>query len=442
MTTMFRILAAWLLLALPAQAIEIQKVVSAKGVEAWLVQDPSLPIVALEFAARGGGLADPAGKEGLARLTAAMLDEGAGELDAQAFQERLAELSVGMSFEAGMESLSGGFRSRTATFDEAVGLMKLALTRPRFDPEPLARVRDSLVNEIRRNDRQPRNLSGRLFWELAFPGHPYARPRNGSEASLAAITAADMRGYLEGRLARGNLVIGVVGDITPARLAVALDGLFGDLPAAAAPVAVAEVAPATQGDVVVVERPGPQANITFGHAGLKRKDPDYFAATILAEILGGGFGSRLTEEVREKRGLAYGIGVGLVPLEASALVLGSTATDNAKALETIDIIRREWARLAEAGPSPEEVESAKASVLGGFWLRLDSARRIAGMLVSVQLDDLGIDYPTRRASLIEQVTMEDLKRVARRLFDPKALSFVVVGTPERVQPTRLAPGRS
>jgi zinc protease len=444
MTTRLASFAATLLLlvavALPARAVEVARVVSPGGIEAWLVEDHSNPIIALELAFRGGGALDPDGKEGLANLLAGTLDEGAGELDSQAFQARLQDLAIRLSFDSGVDSFQGSLQTLTENRDSAFELLRLALTAPRFDAEPLERIRSQILAGLRQRSEDPDYIAGRTLRQMLFPGHPYSRPSDGTPESLAGITADDLRRFVAERLARDNLKIAVVGDISAAELAALLDATFGSLPARAAPISVPEVTAAAEGGVVVIDKAVPQSVVALGQPGIKRHDPDFYAAYVVNYILGGGgFASRLYEEVREKRGLAYSVYAYLSPLDHSSLVAGGVATANARVAESLALIRQEWARMAEEGPSAEELEDAKTYLTGSYPLRLSSSGRVAGMLVGIQLDELGIDYINRRNDFIEAVTLEDARRVAARLYDADALSVVVVGQPEGIKPTRPAP---
>ena len=421
----------------PAKAVTIQPVTSPGGITAWLVEDHANPIIALNFAFRGGAALDPAGKEGLAEIVSGLLDEGAGDLDSQAFRRRLDELALTLSFDSGMDTFRGRVKTLTRNRDEAFDLLRLAMTEPRFDEEPVRRVRDQILTILKRSASDPDRLASRNWWGSVFAGHPYGRPTRGTEESVNAITVADMRGFVARRLARDNLVIGVAGDITAAELGALLDATFGDLPAAAAPVDVAEVAPGAAGEVILVPQPNPQSTVVFGHGGVKRDDPDYYAAYVMNYVLGGGgFSSRLYAEVREKRGLAYSVYSYLSPLDHAGVVIGGVGTANERVGQSIDIIRSEWRRMAAEGPTEAELDAAKTFLTGSFPLRLSSTSAISGMLVGIQMEDLGIDYLDRRNDYIEAVGPDDTRRVARRLLDAEALTFVVVGQPEGITATR------
>ena len=425
---------------LPARAVEVQRVVSPGGVEAWLVEDHTNPIISLELAFRGGGALDAAGKEGTAYLLSGLLDEGAGEFDSQAFQARLQNLSIRLSFDAGLDSFEGSLRTLTENRDTAFDLLRLALTEPRFDAEPVERIRGQILAQLKRESEDPNAIAGRTMRRLFFADHPYGRPVHGSPESLAAVTADDLRAFVADRFARDNLVIGVVGDITSEQLSGLLDSTFGGLPAEAAPIDLPEVAADGSGGVVVIDKNVPQSVVSLGQPGMKRDDPDFYTAFVVNYVLGGGgFSSRLYDEVREKRGLAYSVYSYLSPLDRSALVIAGVATANARVAESLAIIREEWARMAAEGPTAEELADAKTFLTGSYPLRQSSSGRIAGMLVGIQLDELGIDYINKRNSLIEAITLEDARRVAAELYRPEALTVVVVGRPEGIEPTREAP---
>ncbi len=436
------VLAAGLLaLVQPAGATEVQRVTSPGGIEAWLVEDHSNPILALDLAFDGSGASqDPKGKAGLAGLLSSTMDEGAGPYDSQEFQGLLDNLSISLGFSAGLDSFSGKLTTLTKHRETAFRLLRLALTEPRFDAEPVERIRAQILNGITRQAEDPDAIANRTLRKLFFPEDAYGRPRQGTKASVQAIQSDDLRAFVGNHLARDRLVIGVVGDITADELAALLDSTFGALPPQGVPLADSLAPVAGAGETVVVVKDIPQSVVALGHRGIARDDPDYYIAYVVNQILGGsGFNSRLYEEVREKRGLAYSVYAYLSPLDRAALIGGGTATQNARVGESLDLIRQEWRRMAATGPTTEELALAKTFLTGSFPLRLSSSGAIAGMLVGMQMENLGIDYIDRRNDYITAVTLEDAKRVAQRIYHPDELTVVVVGQPEGIEPTREAP---
>jgi len=425
----------WLSIA-PAQAVEVERVISPGGIEAWLVQDNSNPVVSMRFAFRAGAEFDPVGKSGLANLAASTMDEGAGDLDSQAFQQILADQSISLSFSSGLDRFTGQLKTLTENLDQSVDLLRLALTQARFDAEPLTRLKSQIIAGIRADSEAPGKLAYNALFANLFAGHNYALDSDGSEESVAAITADDLRDFVKTRLARSNLIVGVVGDVTPKQVAVLLDQAFGDLPRDPAVKHGGDVTPQVSGRVQVIERDILQSTVVFGQAGLKRSDPDYYAALVMNHILGGGsFTSRLYTEVREKRGLAYSVSSSFYPLDHAGLLVGSTATENARVGETLDVIRAEWARMAAGEVSEQELTAAKNYISGSFPLTFTSTGAIARVLVAMQVHKLGIDYLNKRKSYINAVSLEDVKRVAARYLNPDRLDVVVVGKPVGIVPS-------
>ena len=421
-------------------AVDIERVVSPGGIEAWLVEDPTAPLISMAFAFHGGAALDPVGKEGLAEMTSGLLDEGAGDLDSAAFQRRIADLALDFGFDAGLDSFGGSLRTLTENREAAFDLVGAALTVPRFDTAAVERIRGQILAGLARRANDPDDIADRVWWRTAFPDHPYGRSSSGTVESVRAITIADLERFVAERLARDNLVIGVVGDIDAATLAPLLDRAFGKLPATSTPWTLAEARPAAPGAVVVVEKDMPQSVVQFGEMGIKRHDPDFYAAYVMNYILGGGgFSSRLTNEVREKRGLAYSVGTYLSTLDHGALIQGYVGTQNARVAESLDIIREEWRRMRDEGPTQQELDDAKTYLVGSYPLRMTSTGSLARVLTAIQMEGFPIDYMANRNSYVEAVTLDDVRRVAKRLLDPAALMVVVVGQPEGVTPTQDPP---
>ncbi len=414
-----------------ARATQIERVVSPGGIEAWVVHEPS-PLIAIEFAFSGGAAQDPVDKAGLASLATSLLDDGAGDLDGKTFHSRLDAKSIGMSFNAGRDNLRGSLRTLSINRDEAFNYLRLALTAARFDPEPVERERTQLVARLQRASTSPNDIASRIWWQTAFPNHPYGRPVSGTPDSIARISIEDMKAYIKHVLARGRLKIAIVGDINASEVGTLLDKTFGALPAEPELKDVPDVMMQGLGRRIVVPLEVPQAVVTFGTRGIARSDPDFMTAYVLNHILGNGSSSsRLYQEVREKRGLAYGISDSLSWLDHSAVLIGGTATRSAVTGEAIGLIEHEMKRLGESGPTEQEVADAKSYLEGSYALGLDTSGKIASQLVQIQLDKLGIDYIDRRTSLIEAVTLADTKRVAKRLFQESLLE-TVVGQPQGV----------
>ncbi len=415
-----------------ADTPQIVEVVSPGGIRAWLRQDASVPLVALYFRFQGGASLLPAEKAGTAMLAAAMLSEGAGERDAEAFRQTLAGHSISLGFDASREGFSGSFLTLTEHQELTASLLRDSLLAPRLEENALQRVRDGMITSARRRSQDPTNLAYKAWRERAYAGHPYSVGTSGDEQTLPGIVRSDLEFFLAQVLNRRTLIIGVAGDIGPEELGRLLDLAFGGLPDREPPPVTSPVPP-MQAGVEVVPHPAGQSVIVFGQKALTRSDPDWAAAMVVTQVLGGSsFTSRLGQEVREKRGLAYDIGVGLSAYKKNGLLLGRTATRNAAAAETMHIIREEWQRLAVDGPTAAEVDDAKTYLIGSFPLNLDSTGSVASVLLTMQHYGLGLNYWQERAAQFEAVTLADAKRVARRLLHADALLSVVVGQPKSV----------
>jgi zinc protease len=421
-------------------ATTIERVVSPGGIEAWLVHEPAVPLVAVDFAMNGGASQDPAEQAGLANMVASLIDEGAGDLNAEAYHRRLEENAIELSFSIDRDHFRGSLRTLSANRDLAFEMMRLSLTDPRFDEEAVERIRTQILADLRRASTSPNDIASNTWWRTAFAGHPYGQPSEGTLESVPRIGVADLKAYARRVFARSTLKIAIVGDIDAATAAALIDKTFGALPDKPdlAPVPTAE--PQGLGSRVVVDLDVPQSVLMFGGPGVARSDSDFFPAFLVNHILGGGaFSSRLYREVREKRGLAYGVWTGLVPLGHAALVTGSTATRADRTGDTLDVIDREIRRIAETGPTAEELAKTKSFLKGSYALNFDTSSKIAAQLVQIQLDHLGIDYIDKRNGLIDAVTLADAQRVAKRIFDGKML-VTVVGHPDGLAKEAARPG--
>lgn len=434
---MMRLFAALVLMAgsfaaTAASAVTIEKIVSPSGIHAWLVRDPAVPLVSLNYSFHGGSSQDSAEKSGTANLAGDLLDEGAGDLDGQTFHERLENHAIELSFRAGRDEFHGSLRSLSEHREEAFDLLRLALTAPRFEAEAVERVRRQEIAGLQRETTNPNSIASRNWWQTAFPGHPYGRETRGTLQSVPTITADDLRDYVRRVFARNELTVSIVGDVDAKTAGELIDRAFAKLPAKNDLKPVADVKPAGLGRRIVINLDVPQAVVTFGGQGLARNDPDFMAGYIVNHILGGGsFSSRLYKEVREKRGLAYGVSESLVWFKRAAVVMGGTATRADRTGDALAIIEAETKRMAESGPTEEELAAAKSYLKGAYALSLDTSAKIAAQLTQIQLDGLGIDYMQRRSAMIDAVTLDDARRVAKRLFGGGML-VTVVGRPAGV----------
>ena len=416
--------------------IEIKQVTSPGGINAWVVEEPSIPFVALEIRFRGSASLDLPGKRGATNLMTGLLEEGAGEMTAQEFQTAREALAASFSFRAYDDTLSISARFLTENKGEALELLRKALVDPNFDQDALDRVRAQVLSGLAGDEKNPNTIASDVFNAAAFGDHPYGSSSDGTVESVAALTQDDMFDAHRNALTRDRLFVAVVGDTTAEAVGEMLDDLLGALPAEG-PAAPDDVDFGLAGGVTVVDFDTPQAVALFGHKGLKRDDDDFFAAFIINHVLGaGGFESRLMTEVREKRGLTYGISTFLVPKFHAEMMLGSVASSNATIAEAIDVTRTEWARMADEGMSAEELAVAKTYLTGEYPLRFDGNAEIAKIMVGMQMIGLPPEYVVNRNDYVEAVTLEEINRVASELLQPDDLHFVVVGKPEGLTSTQ------
>ncbi|MEQ5869936.1 insulinase family protein [Sagittula sp. NFXS13] len=415
--------------------IDIQEVESPGGFDAWLVEDHTIPFVALELRFRGGGSLDLEGKRGATNLMVGLLEEGAADMDSRGFAEAkeaiAAEISYGMTDD--VVRISTQFL--TETQDDAVGLLRASLVEPTFDEESIERVRQQVLSSLQSDATDPDKILSRTFDAMVFGDHPYATDYNGTIESVATLTRDDISTAWQNAIAQDRVYVSAAGDITAEELGALMDRVLTDLPEQGAP-EPEDIDVVTEASVTVVPFETPQAVAMFGHSGMERDDPDFFAAYVMNTIFGeGGFESRLMNEVREKRGLTYGIYSYLVPKDHAELIVGRVASSNDRIGEAIDVIRDEWAKLAETGVTEAELEQAKTYLTGAYPLRFEGNGPIAKILVGMQMDGLSPDYVTDRNANIEAVTLDDIKRVAAELMKPDELAFVVVGQPEGLSDT-------
>jgi zinc protease len=414
--------------------MNIQEVTSPGGIKAWLVESRQVPLIAMRFSFTGGAAQDPRDKDGLANFVSGMLDEGAGSLSSEKFQERQEDLALRMSFNAGRDMFTGSFQTLKSNADEAAKLLHLALSKPRFDTDAVDRIKKQILTGLKFDMNDPRRVASLEWFKLAFKDHPYSRPVKGTMESVKRINRDDLNDFVAKVFTKDGLSVAVVGDIDAKTLGPMLDKIFGKLPKGSDIEPIAEAKPPTGPQRKVIEMNVPQSVAVFGHSGFKRKDEDFIASYILNYILGGGgFNSRLTEEVREKRGLAYSIYSYLSPYRRAAIYLGNVATETKSMTRSLKVIRDELRRMADKGPSAEELKNAKQYLTGSYALRFDTSSKIANQLLWIQIENLGKDYIDTRNASIEAVTLADVRRVAKRLLKADGLIVTIVGKPSSIE---------
>ena len=408
-------------------AVPIQ-VIEQDGITAWLVEEHSVPVVSLAWAWPGGSATDREGREGLSSFSAAMLSEGAGDLNNIAFADALRDEGIGLSFSGGRDSFEGSFRALSAALPEAVRLARLAMTQPRLDAAAITRVRARAVLGARQQLETPAGIARRAFWEAGYPGFPAGRLA--TPESLSAITEAEIRDSLAAQMRRGGVMVAASGAINEAGLRSIIAQLFADLPAGA-PAATPPL-PALAGfGVARREKAAPQSTLIFGQDGLMPTDPGWEAFQVAIRILaGGGFTSRLMRSVREERGLTYGIGAGLDVLFGRGVVVGNVATENSKVGEVWGLIRAAWTEMAANGPTAEEVADAVAFLSGSLPQQFTDSRRTAALLLGLRQTGRAPDWLAGRPARLAALDRAGVAAVARRILRPDGLVVAVAGEPQ------------
>ncbi|MGG5817752.1 M16 family metallopeptidase [Falsiroseomonas sp. HW251] len=411
--------------------LDIQQV-TAGNRTAWLIEDQSVPVVSIAWGWKGGAALDTDATAGALSMAASLLTEGAGPLDNVAFADALRDEAIGLGFDAQRDGFDGSLRALRPALPEAVRLANLAMRSPRLDPAAVQRVRARAVAGARAQLETPRGQVGRAFWAAAYPNHPAGRPTNGTVETLSALPEDAIRAAIARQIRADGLVVAAAGAITADELARVIPALFEGLPEGA-PEEAPPLPAFTAFGRRVIEVASPQSAIVFGQAGLAVSDPDWETAQVVLRVLaGGGFSSRLMEAVRVQRGLAYGIGAGLDTLFGQGVIVGSSATDNARVGETLSVTRDEWARMANSGPTREELDDAVAFLTGNLPLQFTDSRRIAGTLIALRRNNRPIGWLNERAERLRALTPEATAAVARKLLKPDQLAVAIAGRPEGV----------
>jgi zinc protease len=415
---------------LAAQAANVRPLDMGKGVQVWFVEDHTLPIISMTVALPAGSAYDPANKAGLAAFAASMLDEGAGQYNSIAYHAALSNRAIRLSAAPDRDWLIITIVTLKENAKDAFRLLGTALARPRFDGDAIARVRSQILSSLDQDEEDPGTVAAKAFFPRFFPNHPYGHPVAGDAASISSINRADLVNFARDHWVRGGAHIAVSGDVDAATLKTLIASAFSTLPIRA-PAPVPPVrrmgTPGTQ----VIPMPVPQPNIVFALPAVPRKDRDFIPLYVANYILGGGgFSSRLTDQVREKRGLTYDISTSVNTLSHAGYFAGTMATKAGSVREAIAVIRSTLADFANNGPTQKELDDAKTYLTGSFPLAFTSNVGITGQLSAFQVVGLPVDYVQKRNALINAVTADDVRRAAKRVFANPNLTLVIAGTPE------------
>ena len=362
--------------------LDIQEVSTKSGVTAWLVEDHSLPIISLKFSFRGAGsIQNSEDKQGLARLLSNTMDEGAGNLTSQEFQKQLSDYSITLNFTSNRDNFGGQVKTLSRNKDKAFSLLKLALNEPRFDAEPLERMTQANLSRIKRSIGQPDWINAHIFNDVAFGGHPYALNSGGTLTTLTTITADDLKTYKNNWLTQDRLVIAATGNITKKELVKIIDNVFSALPKSGLENKIQQGSLQNKGKTYLFEKDIPQTIITAALPSIDKNHTDYDNLQLLNYIYGGGgFGSRLMEEAREKRGLTYGIYSQIAAQDYLSTLNISTSTQNKSVEEMLDIIKAQMNLLRDTNITAQELTDAKSYIIGSMPLSLSSTDKVSGIL--------------------------------------------------------------
>ena len=427
-----------LVAALPAFAndgkiLNVQKLTTPDGIEAWIVEDKTVPVISMNFSFEGGLSYDPKDKPGVGRLVSILLDEGADQIKSQEFQSLLSDNAISMSFTAGRDAFYGQLKTLKSNKALAFNLLRLALNKPRFDVDAIKRMKNANISQIKNDMGKPGWLVARTFNGMVFEGHKYANPCFGTIENMNSITRDDLLNFVHAQFAKDGLKVAIAGDITKEESENIINSVFKNLPTKRKKTVSAKAKFNYIGKTILLPLDAPQTYISVGENGIKREDKDWHAAVILNYILGGGgFNTRLMKELRKKRGLTYGVYTSLTSMNHAALLQANLSTSNEKVAEALKLFRHEWTKMAKEGPTEQEVQDAKSYLTGSLLLELTSTDSISGTLNGLQRDNLNFDYINQRNALINAVTIADIKRVATRLLKPKNLTTILVGQPKNI----------
>ncbi|MBF0433786.1 MAG: insulinase family protein [Magnetococcales bacterium] len=435
-------LMGWAPISESAALTEARFFQTRNGIRVYLLENHAHPMVEMRLLTRGGSVFDPVGKEGVAFMTAWMFNEGAGDMDAESFRDRLDYFGIVMNGDAKRDTLEVSLTTLAGHVEEAVRLLALRLTQPRFATHDFERGLQETIVNLKQNQEHASWRAAMRLYDLMYRGHPYSHPPSGTLAGMARVTRNDVRQFHVKSFRAPQMVLAVAGDVTEETLKTILERYLGDVDPRPTPHgAIPRVSSEGPGKVVTIPMTILQTAIEMGVVAMDREDPDYYPMVVMTQVFGGpGLTSRLHEEIREKRGLTYGVHATFMPLEARGPFVISMKTKTESSTEAIRLIRKEMTRLVEDGIGDEELADVKRYLTGSFALNFDTLKKQASIWGAIGYYRRGLDYVRRWPERIRGVSAADVQRVARRILDPKSYFCVTAGKP--VSSDKHAPSSS
>ena len=421
------------LLAVSVSAVavpEIQTWRTENGARVYFVETHEIPMVQISVAFDAGSARDPVDRPGLAHLTSAMLDEGAGDSSGDFIAQRLESVGAVFGSDNGRDMSIAELRSLSdpKMLDVAVDVFADIVARPRFPEDALAREKDRALVRLAQRKQSPQEVAQTEFYASLFRTHPYASPPEGEEAGIKALVRADLLDFHKRYFTGGNAVVAIVGDLTRRDAQAVAATIVGGLPAGKPAPPLGSVNTLERATAKNIEFPSTQSHVLLGQPGVSRGDPDYFPLYVGNHVLGGsGLVSRLSVEIREKRGLAYSVYSYFVPMRELGPYLIGLQTRNDQIPVALEVVQDTVERFVAEGPTEAELEAAKKNITGAFPLNLDSNKKIAGNVLNIAFYGLPLDYLNTYTENIERVTRDQVRDAFKRRVDPKRLVRVIVG---------------
>lgn len=410
--------------------LDIQTYTTPKGIEVWHVADHSLPIITMNFAFRGvGAVRDPKGKIGLGQLLSNTLDEGAGTRDANAYQEALQDHAIELSFNNSRDHFAGKIKTLKRHSDLAFELLYDAIHTPRFEDEAVNRMREANIMRIKSSVSRPNWMASRLMNDTYFGYHPYARNSGGTVSNLQNITSQDLREFATQYFTRDRLVVGVAGDVSSDDMMTMVDRVFGDLPVSSKEMSeIGRVEVSPENKKIAYQFDSPQSVVQMiWPSFIKKEDPDYYAYRVMNYMLGGGgFSSFLMDEIREKKGLTYGIYSHPVFMKYDDYLVIESATSPENIAPMIEAIQGVLTNMKTNLVDDEMLKDAKSYLIGVLPLRFATTQSLSGTALRMQLDGRHQGALDEWDDHINKVTADDVKRVANKIFESLDAKVTVI----------------